>query len=189
MANVLTSPEDVCNAALAQIGYKSRIGSMYDGSEQSKVALDIYGQTRDYLLVTHDWDFARASVTGTLMPGPAPAPWQFMYAYPANCIRVRDIISPAYLANLNDPLPINFTRDTTAVGTSMVEVILCNVSGAIIVFTEQVTSPALWQEGFTEAMIAALAVRLSAALASLDVAKLAAAAQAAIVVETADIIG
>ena len=29
----LQSPEDIANAALAQIGYKRRIGSLYDGSE------------------------------------------------------------------------------------------------------------------------------------------------------------
>lgn len=189
MANVLTSPEDFVNAALGRIGYKLRIGNLQDGSEASKLALDIYGQTRDYLLTTHDWDFARASVAATPVSGNVPVPWQFMYAYPDNCVRVRDIISPAYLANTNDPLPIDFTRDTATQGGQTIQVVLCNVSGATLVFTEQVTNPSLWQEGFGESMIDALAVRLAPSLASLDTVKILQPIEQAVIAETADIIG
>jgi hypothetical protein len=189
MANVLTAPEDFVNAALGRIGYKRRIGSMLEGSEAGMLALDIYGQTRDFLLSTKDWDFARASAVAVPVAAPVPQPWSFIYQYPINCVRVRDIISPAYLADQNDPLPINFTRDTAVVNGVTEQVILCNIAGATLVFTEQVIDPSLWQEFFGEALIDALALRLSKALADEKQQAFWAPIAEKVLTETADIIG
>jgi hypothetical protein len=189
MANVLTSPEQMVNAALGRIGYKLRIGSIYEGSDAAQAALDIYGQTRDFLLTVEDYDFSRASVTAIPVAGAVPQPWLFMYAYPDNAVRVRDIMSPAYLANLNDPLPINFTRDTAVVNGVTVQVILTNEAMDNLVFTEQVTDPSLWTEGFSEALIDGLSSRLAPMLADMKAAQMLAPIEQATIAKTAPLVG
>ena len=57
------SVEDLCNQALRDIGYSTPIGSINEGSRASRVALEFYGQTRDTILRTKDWDFARQTVS------------------------------------------------------------------------------------------------------------------------------
>jgi hypothetical protein len=188
MPNVLTTAEDFCNAALGRIGYKLRIGSLQDGSEASKLCLDIYGQTRDQLLRLKDYDFAQKIAPAVLAPGAVPTPiWQFQYLYPTDCVRLRDMYSPTY--DTNDPLPNLWTRDTAVIGGVMIEIILANISPAVLVYTEQVVEPSLWDEGFGETMIASLARRLSVSLADLNVAKLEAQDEATMIQATGDIVG
>jgi hypothetical protein len=188
VANVLVHPEDFVNAALGRIGYKLRIGSFFDGSEASKLALDIYGQTRDQLLRLKDYDFAQKIAAAVVAPGAVPTPiWQFQYLYPTDCVRLRDMYAPGY--DTNDPLPNRWTRDTALIGGVMTEIIFANISPAMLVYTEQVTDPSLWDEGFGETMIASLARRLAPALASLDVAKLEAQDEATMIQATGDIVG
>lgn len=172
MANVLTSPEDAINAALVRIGYKLRIGWIGEGSEAAKVALDIYGQTRDALLRSFDWEFARKSAAAVSVAGAVPPPWNFMYLYPTDCIRVREVFGSAYLANTNDPLPINWARDTTFIASVETEIVLTNISPATLVYTQQVTIPSLWDEGFGESFIDSLGTLLAPRLADLNAAKL-----------------
>ena len=66
MTTSVNSPADVVNLSLGRIGYKLRVGSLYDGSPASKAALDIYGQTRDEQLRLADWGFAQGEVQLTL---------------------------------------------------------------------------------------------------------------------------
>ena len=37
---------DMVNLALRRVGYKLRVGNLYDGSMAAKMALDVYAQTR-----------------------------------------------------------------------------------------------------------------------------------------------
>jgi hypothetical protein len=164
----LQSPADVVNASLAQIGSKLRVGNLYDGSLPAKKALDIYGQTRDELLRQGEWDFAKVISQATLSGNAAPPPWLYEFSYPASGLRIRDIFSAGYLTSRNNPLPVLWT-----VGSAIGKVIWANVSPAIVVYTNQVTNPILWEADFAEALIAALGKRLSASLASPDMAKMA----------------
>src|SRR5258708_3438511 len=99
MTTGITSPAAIINLSLSRIGFKGRIGSLYDGSTAAKKALDLYGQTRDELIRDGSWEFAERIVSGTLVKQ-APAggyvvtpwsaannpdlPWLFSYAYPTD---------------------------------------------------------------------------------------------------------
>jgi hypothetical protein len=93
------------------------------------------------------------------------------------------------LANLNDPLPINFSRGTTMLNGAVVQVIRTNDAADTLVFTEQVTDPALWQEGFTESLIDALASRLAPVLADMKAAEMLVPIEKATIDETANLVG
>lgn len=190
----VTSPADVVNLALQRIGYKGRVGNLYDGSAAANDALDIYAQTRDELLRQNDWGFAEITQVLTLLKQalaqyippvvwdpvfhPAP-PWYYEYEYPSNCLKIRAVKSvPMFRPNF-DPQPNVWSVANDNVTSPRKRVILCNVPNAILVFTGQVTDPTLWDVDFIEAFAAALGRRLAPALVSMEAARLIAADEAA----------
>jgi hypothetical protein len=191
MAASLNSPSDIVNAALVRIGWKQRVGSLYDGSIASRHALDVYGQTRDELLRMVNPDFAQRNAALTLLksapadggyiPGVTPwdptiyppVNWLFEYTYPADCLKVRCVKVPPLLWPNADPEDNPFSIDNDSYYNPPQRVILCNVRNALLVYTGRVTDPTSFDVSFLEAFIAELGVRLAPALTGLDTTKLA----------------
>lgn len=179
MALSLPDPASIVNASLARIGYKLRVGSLYDGSVAAKKALDVYSQTRDELLRQNDWGFAERNTTLTLLksspaggyvppttwtPAYPPLPWRFEYNYPGDCLKVRALKGVPILIPIYDPQPVLFEIANDNALTPAQKVILCNVSSAVLVYTGQVTDPLTWEADFSETLIAALGRRLAPTL-------------------------
>jgi len=177
----LSSPEDIINYGLAKIGHPQRIGSVYDGSDASKKALDVYAQTRDQMLRDGDWDFATRNVAMTLLksapsylaPGTPwsstypPIPWKYEYQYPDDCLKVRAIkLQPLFPTQANyQPQSINFSITNDNGYTPAKKVILCNVpQPSLLIYTAQVTDPTVWEASFTEALATQIAERLAPSL-------------------------
>lgn len=181
----LQSPADIVNDALTRIGYKDRIGSLYEGSKASKAALNIYAQTRDELLRNGEWPFARRDLIGTVLkqapPGgyvaptlwnPAtypPLPWLFEYAFPDDCITVRAVRPQQIMVPNFSPRSHIFA----VANDGNERVILSQLSNAVITYTGQITDPTDMAVDFVEALCAAMARRLAIVLTqTADVAKL-----------------
>jgi hypothetical protein len=64
----MTSNVDITNRALAQIGSRSQITSMVDGSQEALYANLLYVDLRDFLLREGDYDFSMVS-TGAVVSG------------------------------------------------------------------------------------------------------------------------
>lgn len=192
MVASIQNPADAVNAALVRIGHKLTIGSLYDGSDAANVAINIYGQTRDQLLRDGDWAFARrdiaiaaiksAPTTGYFPPAawdPATNPplgFQFQYAYPADCLKVRAIRPVPVFAWNFDPQPVVFSTPNDSTLSPPAKVIACNIGpNAVLTYCGQVTDPQQWEATFTESLIAELARRLAVALANMEAAKMEAA--------------
>jgi hypothetical protein len=159
MTSVLQSPEDICNAALVRLGYKKTIGNIYEGSMASRIFLRIYGQTRDAQLRASDWGFAEGIAAG-VVAGIAPFPWLYQYAYPGDCLKVRDIFNQqSYAGDQNNPTPNDWRTGNALINNVSQEVVWANIVNATLVYTRQVTSPAAWTSDFAEGLIAALARR------------------------------
>ena len=184
----VSSPADVVNVTLQRIGYKLRVGSLYDGSKAANDALDIYAQTRDEVMRQDDWSFAERNVSMTLLKSAPvagyippttwsttypPLPWLFEYAWPDDCLKVRAVKPvPLFLPEF-DPQPCIFGLENDNSLTPPAKVILCNVPNAVLVYTGQVTDPANWEADFVEAICGALGRRLAPALVSGELLKLA----------------
>jgi hypothetical protein len=168
MATVITSPADVVNLALSKIGIKDRIGNIYEGSAAAKAALDIYSQTRDEMLRSSDWGFAEKIAAGVLTGNAAPFPWTFEYAYPTDCVKVRNLFGATYIADTNDPRPTLWTVG----GIAAAKVIWAKIATCTLVYTKQVTDPSLWEPLFVEAFADALGKRIAPVLATADAAKM-----------------
>lgn len=186
MTLALTSPEDFINAALGRIGYKRRVGSIYDGSDASKASLDIYAQTRDDELRSFEWGFAERNATLQLLKT-APVsgyvspvvwttdypilPWIFEYQCPGDMLKLRALrCSPIFIPEFV-PKPVEYRIANDNAYNPTRKVILTNLPAAICVYTGQVTDPTVWEASFAETMIASLARRLAPRLADLNVEK------------------
>jgi hypothetical protein len=192
MTTSITNPEGIVNLALGRIKYPMRIGSIWEGSKAAKAALDIYGQTRDELLRTNDWPFARRDVQLTLLnQAPAggyvppvtwnpatnpPLPWRFQYVYPGDSLRIRSIRPiDVFLVNY-DPREHRFTVTNDDSESPAAKTILCNVGPvAVATYSGRLTDPTTFDADFTEALAEALARRLAPVLTDMEAAKVAAA--------------
>lgn len=104
----------LCNRALQEIGTRSTIASLTDGTNEANNCNLVYGPTRDQLLRAANWGFARKTATLTLYksaPGTPenpnlpdtnawssaypPPPWLYEYAVPSDSMRVRRVLPQA----------------------------------------------------------------------------------------------
>lgn len=172
--------ENVVNQALDLIGYKRRIGNIYDGSPGAVQALDIWQQTRDALLTSMRPDWARKDATLTLLRvapsiqgsfsnydvtawGNAypPLPWLYEYTSPADnlyplLVKRKPFTVPEFRPRYH-PFLHRIVDSTT-------ETILCNVPDAILIYIYPVLDPNIWPNDFTDAMILTLAKKFETAL-------------------------
>lgn len=184
MSAVITTYEDIVNAALAKLKATIRVGKLTEGSKPAKIALDTIGQLRDQMLREGDWGFARRDVTMTLLkespPGGSyvgvtwdpvtypPLPWRYAYAYPADCLKVRAIKpQPSFVPDFA-PVPVVYETPNTYVedtpANRQVKCITCYVPNAILTYTGQILDPTLWEPSFVQAMISGMADVLAPAL-------------------------
>lgn len=179
MTASLQSVEDVVNAALDVIGYERRVGDIFEGTRASKVALDLYGETRDALLRKMKPGFANRDVTlNALKTAPAggysagtpwtnaypPPPWQFQYPYPSDCLEVLYLQSTQNPIPNNNPLPQRFRVYNDQAVSPAVRTILANVGPAILIYTGQVTDMTTWDPSFVDLMVASLSKKFTMAL-------------------------
>ena len=163
---------DVCNKALSTIGTRSTISALTEGSIESNLCSLWYDCTRQSLLRVHPWSFARRQVPLSLLAAaagtpenptgatPRPmAPWNYEYAWPADCLRVRQIFQPV----ANGPaIPFLLSGDLDAAGNN-IKVVLTNQSQASLIYTADITNPDIWDSEFEDAVVSGLAAALVAA--------------------------
>jgi len=162
------SVENLVNMALDAIGYPLHVGYIYEGSPAARVALEVYGQTRDELLVVGDWPFAQRQVAAAAVAGQTPpTPWANEYQYPTDCLRLL-YVRPGPLTGgtrNNDPQPVLFTVWNDNRVATPVEAILSDQSSAVLMYVGRVTDPGTWQPNFIKAFVAALAQKFAVMLA------------------------
>ena len=190
MTSVITSPENIINLALVRVGREPYVQSIYEGSLAAKAALAIYGQTRDDLLRTQDWPFARRDVGLTLLkaapPGGyvpptvwdattnPPLPYSYEYAYPADALRIRSVRNAdTFLVNY-DPRDNLFTVSNDNNYSPAQKVILCDVGPtAVASYTGQILDPSTMDADFIEVLVAALATPLAISFEKFEAARIA----------------
>lgn len=193
MTSPIIDPASVGNLALAEIGFKARIGSLYDGTLAAKKILDCYAEERDALLDEGDWDFAERTTVGVLLkqapasylttpwtPSYPAVPWLFEYAFPPDAVGVRGVKTqqvtiPNFDPRYNRFEVVNDAGPQTVAGyTPPLKVVLCNVANAIVVYTGQVTNPDEWTPPFLKALVSRIAKSIGPALMGPEIIKVAA---------------
>jgi len=185
----MTSQVDVANRALSEVGARTLIASFDEASTAAANVKLWYDKLRQMLLRGAHWGFARETLAltqiGSLAEGTSQYPWRYMYAYPADCIKLRYLLcqppvntgvgvpqvgdslftnSWAMPSRANRFLVGNQQVSTTTGGitssTGRVRVVLTNIQNAIAVYTRDENDPDLFDPLFENAFIAALASKL-----------------------------
>ena len=172
----MTSVVDILNFALSEVGYPTPIGSIYEGSRASRLALTFYTQVRDDLFSSKVWEFLRrvvslgtpvktAPVGGYVVPAwnptvNPPLPWQYEYAWPVDCMEIRSVRPVPLVLPEYDVGPNIFVAGVDSV--SGLKVVLTNLANAQAIITSRVTDPDEWQDNnFIQALINKCAVAFS----------------------------
>lgn len=167
----------LCNMALNACNSRSTIQTVFpsDGSTEADTCAIHYEAVRNAVLRAVHWNFARAqlplAVIGTAADGKALTPWQYMYAYPSDCVKLRSIIpwvdsipgatvalpaSPAFRG-----MPVRFVESSALDDDSnRIKVVLTNQPQAVMIYTYRVTDTAQFDDLFIEAFYMALAARI-----------------------------
>lgn len=85
---MVSSPEEVCNLALAKIGHEGFITSLTEDSKGARFMNVFYEPIRDTVLSSHLWRFARKrAVLAPLVDTPAFGGLNY-FQYPDDCLRI-----------------------------------------------------------------------------------------------------
>lgn len=175
----MSSETDVVNRALSELGSRTNIVSLsMDVTTAAVNARMHYVPMRKKLIRCAPWGFTRktiiASQLGDLIDGSSPYPWQYKYAYPPDCQKMRYVLAPPPQPSPMAPtvgaqmvVPWTGPRrdwryvvandDTTGPDT---RVILSNVGQALFVYSKDVVDPEMWDAEFEEAMVLTMANKL-----------------------------
>ncbi len=146
-----TTDIDICNRALSRLGTRATISALDENSAEARTASIWYAATRDVLLRSHDWNFARRRVV-LAEQGAAPTGWAFRYAFPTDCIRLLRLAS----ATPN----VSSVRFEVA-GDATSRFVLCDEPAAQAVYTARVDDPNLYDAGFASALVDQLAAHIA----------------------------
>lgn len=178
----MTSPIDICNRALSEIGTRSTIADFSEGSTEASACALWYDHMRQQLLRAAPWGFSRAqkslSALGSWATQTSPYPWGFKYTYPPGALKVHYILPPNPVADSALPVaamqnpwcrPSRENRfivasDTDPSTLTTRKVLLSNLADAQCVYTIDETNPDLFDPQFSQALTAAIAAKIVIAL-------------------------
>src|ERR1044072_687676 len=145
----MTSVVGICNLALSHIG-KNTISDIDEQSEEARQCKMHYYVTRDTMLQGYPWGFARwvsvlAEVTNTWEER-----WQYTYARPSDCLKVRRLVPELDLADDITDIPYS-------VGEGL---IFTDYSPAKLEYTRRFEDPTKFPPIFLDALSWALATKI-----------------------------
>jgi hypothetical protein len=181
-----SSQVQIANMALDVIGTRSTIASLTEGSNEANAIARHYDNALDCCLRSAHWNFARKQIPLTLLQdatigGVVPTPWLYEYAYPSDCVLMRQFIpmiqvgelspgvpgatpnSPAGVAAYGPPVRFLAGTDLDITGNP-IEVFLTNQPQAIGVYTFRNTNTQMWDALFVQELAAYLGARVCMSL-------------------------
>jgi hypothetical protein len=145
----------ICNMALARIGVSSYISSLNEASNEARNCALFYEPMRDFVLRDHPWNFAKKRVV-LADAGEPPAEWGFKYAYPSDCLKVRNIVPPGMRNPRNDQ-----RVQYEVANENGQRVIYTDLEEAELVYTYRVEDPTLYDSMFISALAYLLASEIA----------------------------
>ena len=153
-----TTPAQVCNVALLDVGQRQIIDDLEEGTPQAEACNALFGPLRNELLAKAAWKFAlrRAVLVDS---GETRDEWGMAYEWPSDCLR------PVRIVNLNQqPSNDDIVFDVELNDTGNRRLILTDLTPATLIYVAEIRNVGLWDDLFCKAVAAELAVRLARAL-------------------------
>ena len=105
--SMIASRTEIANLALSHIGIGKEVANIEtENSEEARACRRYYDLALETTLRDHDWPFATKYATLGLVEETPNEEWAFSYRYPADCLKIRKILSG--LANDNRQSRIDF---------------------------------------------------------------------------------
>jgi hypothetical protein len=157
----MPSDIEICNVALSRVAHTQPIVSFSERSKAAELCGVLYAPLRELVLAEFPWPFAESIVTLADIGTPAPG-WAFRYRYPADCLKIREIIQPdqrrSLTADLQVPYKIGYDVGGKVIHTDQPE--------AGVRFTYRVEDPTFFDPLFADALAWRLAMDLALPLSS-----------------------
>lgn len=184
----------LCNRSLLSFGARATIASLTENSAEAIACNVFYQSTFEQLARAARWGCLRKeaslsllmaaagtpeNINGTTLPIP-PLPWLYAYAEPPDNLFVRGILPP--IPNINGTttitpatvmaptllpnsgqIPFKVSYSTDSVGNP-IQIILCNITQAVGVYTVNQPNPVIFDSLFEQALVSSLAAYLIPAL-------------------------
>ncbi|QKV66470.1 hypothetical protein HUW52_27330 [Pseudomonas sp. 43A] len=157
----MPSDIEICNVALSRVAHTDPIVSFTEKSKAAELCSVFYGTLRELVLSDFPWPFAESVVTLADIGSPAPG-WAYRYRYPADCLKVREIIQPGQRQPIASELQIPFRLGYDAGG----RVIHTDQPDAGVRFTFRVEDSTFFDALFSDALAWRLAMDLALPLSS-----------------------
>lgn len=144
----MTTKVSICNMALTHISAKALISNLdTDTSVEAKTCRVFYDECLRFVLSDVDWGFARKRSTLALLGEDAPDDWDYVYGYPNDCLKAREIFDGSRRKNrLRIPFEISLNEDGT------LKTILTDQASAQLRYTRNITDPNLFTPSFAMMM-------------------------------------
>ncbi len=163
----MTTSTQIANRALEQIGAQATVAGLVPnltgGGAASAAINTLYPGVVAMLLREQEWEFARTTAPLVATGNTPLAGWSYEYGYPADCVRVLQVVPSAPSAN--DPQPVAWSVQDHPIAGTPATVILADTAAAGLTYITNLVTEAQWDSLFQEAMVRALAAVLSVALA------------------------
>jgi hypothetical protein len=158
---------DVANQAVQLIGDNQPLvtgqAPTFDSSTTGIALSKLYAAVVQTVGRQFAWDMARNTIALTMSGNTPPFPWTFEYLYPTNGIEVWQV-HPGNLADVNNPIPVNWSVANAVVGAQQQRVVWCNLAAAQATYNNN-PNENTWDSLFREAVVRLLASELSMAVA------------------------
>lgn len=130
------SPVRIANLALSHVGAKSSIESLDEASPAARTCKLWFDVARAEVLEDHNWGYARRRAALALIENDPTPLWGYRFAYPAQCVKVREIENPVGPTGDAVPYSISDDGDETT--------ILVNLQTPVAIFTRDVPDTTRW---------------------------------------------
>lgn len=174
-----SSQVQIANMALDVVGTRSTIASLTEGSNEANAIGRHWDNAVDAMLRAAHWNFARKQIPLTLLQdatngGVVPSPWLYEYAYPSDCVLMRQLMpmiqtqelepsvgatSVAGVAAYGPPVKFLIATDTDINGNP-INVLLTNQPQAIGIYTFRNTNTSMWDALYVQGFAAYLGARV-----------------------------
>ncbi len=143
------------NMALDFVGSDEIIESYNEQSVAAGLLRRRDEPSREMVLESYNWSFARVHLTLALDGDVAPTNWAFRYQYPSNCLKARYIVNPSDINDQSIPFDVmlNEAADTKTIVTDWEE--------AELAYTANIVSPGLFSQHFGVTLAHLLAHRMA----------------------------
>lgn len=157
----MSSDIEICSIALSRVAVTKAIVSFTERSKEAEQCRVFYAPLRDLVLQAFPWPFAESTVPLADLGSPAPG-WRFRYRYPADCLKVRDIVQPGWRRALTSDQQIPYKIGYDAGG----RVIHTDQPEAVCRFTYKVEDSTFFDPQFADVLAWRLAMDLALPLSA-----------------------